>query len=87
MLGQKLKPESIDTAVSVATQRARTQTTIRDFFEFFVKIRLFTWEQIKSLVHNQIVLTLEQVLYPTLGSWALTLQISLVLVAVWNYLS
>ncbi len=61
MLGQKLKRESIETAITVATQRTTTQTSIREFLEFFVKMRLFTWEQIESLVHHQIVLTLEQV--------------------------
>lgn len=62
MLGQKLKRESIDTAINVAMQRATTQTSIREFLEFFVRMRLFTWEQIEALVHTQVVLTLEQVL-------------------------
>lgn len=62
MLGQKLKRESIDIAINVAMQRATARTSIRVFLEFFVRMRLFTWEQIEALVHTQVVLTLEQVL-------------------------
>lgn len=61
MLGQKFKREKTDTAINLAMQKA-TQTSIKAFLELLVKMQLFTWEQIESLVHTQVVLTLEQVL-------------------------
>jgi twitching motility two-component system response regulator PilG len=64
MLGQNLNrdPQWIDSAVKFAMQKATTQTSIRDLLDLLVRMRLFTWEQIESLVHRQAVLTLEQVL-------------------------
>ena len=62
MLGQKFKREWIDTAITFATQKATTQTSVRELLELMVRMRMFTWEQIETLVHTQVVLTLEQVL-------------------------
>lgn len=62
MLGQKFKRETIDTALNLATQKATTKTSIRALLELLVRMRLFTWEQIETIVHAQVVLTLQQVL-------------------------
>lgn len=63
MMGQKLKRgDLIDTAINLAMQKATNQTSVRELLELLVKMRLFTWEQIESVVHTQVVLTLEQVL-------------------------
>jgi twitching motility two-component system response regulator PilG len=43
-------------------QKVTTQTSIWEFLELLVKMRLFSWEQIETIVHTQVVLTLEQVL-------------------------
>lgn len=62
MVGQKFKRDMIDTAISLAMQKSTTQTSIRALLEMLVRMRLFTWEQIETLVHTQVVLTLERVL-------------------------
>jgi twitching motility two-component system response regulator PilG len=63
MLGQKFKRgDLIDTAINLAMQKATDRTSARELLELLVKMRLFTWDQIESIVHISIVLTLEQVL-------------------------
>lgn len=62
MLGKKFKRDWIDAAIALATKKATTQTSVRELLELLVRMRMFTWEQIESLVYTQIVLTLEQVL-------------------------
>jgi twitching motility two-component system response regulator PilG len=62
MLGQKLNRHWIDTAIKLAMEKATTKTSIRELLELLVSMRLFTWEQIETIVHTQIVLTVEQVL-------------------------
>ena len=54
MLGQKFKREWIDTAITFATQKTVTQTSIRELLELLVRMRMFTWEQIETLVHTQV---------------------------------
>ena len=62
MLAQKLNREDlIDTVFNLAMQKATNQISVRELLELLVKMRLFTWEQIESVVHTQVVLTLEQV--------------------------
>ena len=63
MLGQKLKRgDLIDAAINLAMQKVTDQTSVRELLELLVRMRLFTWEQIESIVHTSVVLTLEQVL-------------------------
>lgn len=62
MLGQKFNRESIDIAINLAMQKETTRTSVRAFLELLVKMRQFTWEQIETAIHTQVVLTLEQVL-------------------------
>lgn len=62
MLGQKFKRSSIDVAINLALQKLTTKTSFRILLDLLVKMRQITWEQIETLVHNQAVITLEQVL-------------------------
>ena len=63
ILGQKFKRGKwIDTAINLAMQRTETQTSTQSFLELLVKMRQFSWEQVETLIHTQVVLTLEQVL-------------------------
>ncbi len=63
MLGQKLKRgDLIDAAINLAMQKATDRTSVRELLELLIRMRLFTWEQIESIVHTSVVLTLEQVL-------------------------
>ncbi len=62
MLGQKLNRSWIDTAIKVAIEKATNKTSLRELLQLLVSMRLFTWEQIETVVHAQIVSTVEQVL-------------------------
>lgn len=62
MLEKKLNREWVDSAVAFAMRQPTTQTSIRALLVRLVEMQLFTWEQIESVVHTQVVLTLEQVL-------------------------
>lgn len=62
ILEQKLNREWVASAVSFAMRQVTTQTSIRALLDRLVEMQLFTWEQIESVVHTQVVLTLEQVL-------------------------
>lgn len=62
MLEQKLSREWVSSAVAFAMRQATDQTSIREMLERLVQMQLFTWEQIETVIYNQLVLTLEQVL-------------------------
>lgn len=62
VLEKKLNREWVDSAVAFAMRQPTTQTSIRALLERLVEMQLFTWEQIESVVHTQVVLTLEQLL-------------------------
>lgn len=62
MLQQKLQREWVNTAVSVAVRQTANQASLQSLLERLVEMQLFTKEQIETVVHNQIILTLEQVL-------------------------
>ncbi len=61
-LGQKFNQEWSDSAIDFVMEKATTETSIREILELLVKMRLFTWEQIETVVHTQVVLTLQLVL-------------------------
>ncbi len=64
-LGQKYRSGMMDAAISLAKQKAIGKTSIRELLELLIKMRVLSWEQIETVVHNQVVLTLEQLLpYP-----------------------
>jgi len=62
MLKRKLNREQVTSAVSFAMQAETIQTSNRALLEWLVNRKLFTWAQIETVAHAQIVLTLEQVL-------------------------
>jgi twitching motility two-component system response regulator PilG len=68
MLEQKLSREWASSAVAFAMRQATVQTSIRALLERLVEMQLFSWEQIETVVYNQLLLTLEQVL-PHPGSF------------------
>ena len=61
-LEQKLSREWVSSAVAFAIRQTTDQTSIREMLERLVEMQLFSWEQIETVVYNQLVLTLEQVL-------------------------
>ncbi len=69
-LGQTLNREWSESAIALATQKAAHKTSIRALLDLLVKMRLFTWEQVETYVHSQVVLVLEQIL-PHAGHYRL----------------
>lgn len=61
-LEQKLSREWVSSAVAFAIRQTTDQTSIREMLERLVEMQVFSWEQIETVVYNQLVLTLEQVL-------------------------
>ena len=61
-IGQQLKPDLINVAFNLAKQKATNPQSARSLLETLVKMRLFSWEQVKTLVQAQTVQVLEQVL-------------------------
>ena len=61
-IGQQLKPDLINVAFNLAKQKATNPNSVRSLLEALVKMRLFSWEQVESLVQTQTVQVLEQVL-------------------------
>ncbi|WP_009632237.1 response regulator [Synechocystis sp. PCC 7509] len=62
ILGKQLNREWSESAIALATQKATNKTSTRALLDLLIKMRLFTWEQVETFVHKQVVLTLEQLL-------------------------
>lgn len=70
ILGNALKPNLINAALSVASERIANPTSVRELTELLTKMRVFTWQEAEAFVANKIVLILEQFLtYPGLAKW------------------
>lgn len=70
ILGNALKPNLINAALSVASERIANPTSVRELIELLTKMRVFTWQEAEAFVVNKIVLILEQFLaYPGLAKW------------------
>ena len=70
MLGNKLKPNLINAALSVASEKITNPTSIRELIELLIKMRVFSWQEAEALIVNKVVLILEQFLpYPGEAKW------------------
>jgi CheY-like chemotaxis protein len=70
MLGEKLNPNLINAALSVATERINNPKSVRELIENLIKMRVFTWEQVETFITTKIVLILERFLsYPGEAQW------------------
>ena len=64
-IGQKFKPDLIEVALKLATQKLKAPNSARELLDLLTKMRVLTWEQIESFISAQVVVALEQVLpYP-----------------------
>jgi CheY-like chemotaxis protein len=61
-IGMKCNRKMADTAIKYATQKLNNSSSFRELFEQIVRIRVFKWEEIESIVHAQVVQVLEQAL-------------------------
>src|SRR4028118_395584 len=51
-----------ETAIKYTAQKLRNPSSVRELLEQIVRIRVFKWEEIETVVHAQVVQALEQVL-------------------------
>lgn len=61
-LGQKFQRGSIDVAINLALEKVSNKTSFRLPLELLVKMQQVTWKEIETAAHDQVVITLEQVL-------------------------
>ena len=69
-VGKKLKPDLINAALSVAKEKSGDCSSIRELVELLTKMKVFTWQELETLVTNKVVLILEQfLLNPGKATW------------------
>ncbi|NEQ54008.1 MAG: response regulator [Leptolyngbya sp. SIO3F4] len=61
-LGQHFKLQIMDAALQLASKKIKDQSSIRQYLELYIRLDLFSWQDIETFIRNQIVLTLEQIL-------------------------
>ena len=70
MLGEQLKPDIINAALSVAIEKTTDPNSIREPIELLIRMRIFTWQEVETLISRKIVLALEQFLSnPGVAQW------------------
>lgn len=61
-LGQYFKLQIMDAALQLASKKVKNQSSIRQYLDLYVRLDLFSWQDIEKYICSQIVLTLEQLL-------------------------
>jgi twitching motility two-component system response regulator PilG len=73
MLGDKLNPNLINAALSVATEKITNPKSVKELVEILTKMRVFTWEEVETFITIKIILILERFLaYPGEAQWQVT---------------
>ena len=62
LIGIKCNHGVADTAIRYTTQKLENPSSFRELLERIVRIRVFKWEEIEAVVHDQVVQVLEQAL-------------------------
>jgi twitching motility two-component system response regulator PilG len=62
LLVQKFRSEWVEAAIKVITPKVTSKTSIREFLDMLVNMRVLTWSQIETEIHKQIIITIEQLL-------------------------
>ena len=69
-LGDKLQPNFINAALSLASEKLTNPQSVRELIEILVKLRIFQWENIETHIHKQVVSILEKFdAYPGQAKW------------------
>ena len=70
VLGKQLKPDLINAALRVATDKSRNPSSVRELLELLTKMKLFTWQEVETLIIKKLILILEQFLsQPGVAKW------------------
>ncbi|MGK7894458.1 MAG: PleD family two-component system response regulator [Xenococcus sp. (in: cyanobacteria)] len=59
-LGDKLQPNLINAALSIASKKLTNPQSVRELIEILVKLKVFQWENIEKHIQRQVVLILEK---------------------------
>lgn len=62
MIGTKSNYSWADAAIKYTAQKLQNPSSFRELLEQLVRIRVFKWEEIETIVHTQVVQVLEQAL-------------------------
>jgi CheY-like chemotaxis protein len=63
MMAKKFSHTWADAAIKYAAQNLKNPSSFRELLERIVRIRVFKWEEIETVVHTQVVQILEQALH------------------------
>ncbi|MCG8364040.1 MAG: response regulator [Pseudanabaenales cyanobacterium] len=74
-LGRHFKLQVMDAALQLASKKIEDQASIRKYLELYIRLELFTWQDVETFIRNQIVLILEQLL-PYSGTLKLNASVS-----------
>ena len=69
-LGETLKPNLIEAALSVAKEKIANPNSIVELLELLIKMRVFTWQEAETVIQTKVVLILEKIVrYPGKIQW------------------
>ncbi|MGL5833039.1 MAG: response regulator, partial [Waterburya sp.] len=73
MLGDKLNPNLINAALSVATEKITNPRSVKELIDLLTKMRVFTWEEVETFINTKIILILEKFFsHPGEAQWQTT---------------
>ncbi|MGL6340870.1 MAG: response regulator, partial [Waterburya sp.] len=73
MLGDKLNPNLINAALSVAIEKTTNPKSIKELIDLLTKMRVFTWEEVETFITTKIILILERFFsHPGEAQWQVT---------------
>lgn len=62
-LGEALKPNLINAALSVALERANHPNSAVEILDMLIRMRAFTWQEVEALMNTKVLLILEKFIY------------------------
>lgn len=69
-LGQHFQLDVMEAALQLAQKRVDDHTSVRKYLELFIRLKLFSWQDVESYMRKQAALALEQI-YPYAGTLTL----------------
>ena len=76
--GKLSDPNLIKAGLAVAVERATNPNSAIELFEMLIKMRVFTWREVETLMNNKVLLIIEQYLaHPGEAQWSPELDLEL----------
>ena len=75
-LGQHFQLDIMDAALQLAQKKVDDQTSVRQYLELFIRLKLFDWPAVERYMRKQAALVLEQI-YPYAGRLVLNMSNSI----------